>query len=379
MTVYVRWVQKKGRKQRWLEYHIKNRHPNDEPIEERRKSHLRTEAATRKWAEQREAELLSAGPQGRNKPAPKFKEFSERWLQEHDAAQRHKASTIETKKWILGSHLARFDDRRLDQITLADVDKLKSDMALAKKSPKTTNNVLSVLSKLLKTAEKWGEIRKAPVIELVRSERRIMPFFSTEHYEALIAGARKVGIHALSIVLLAGDAGLRRGELLGLEWGDVDFQRRVIRLERSQVLGKISSLKGRDWRVVPMSSSLAEALLELRGKKKTGRVFNSLRWASQRMDRKTMNELVGEAEKAAGLPVTGKLHALRHTYASLLASAGVSMWHLKNAMGHTDMATTEGYAKLSGDALRPLADAIDARRKKPGDIQETTPALPPRS
>lgn len=357
MTVYVRWVQKKGRAQKWLEYHIKNRHPNGDPIEERRKSLFTSEAATRKWAENRERELLAEGPtKGPAKKCDTLRAFSKRWLDDYCVANRHKPSGIEHKRIMLDAHLLKhLGDKRLNEITVQDVQEIKT--RLADRSPKTVNNALVVLSKMLRVAIEWGELEAMPPIKLLRVERKSRPFLSVDRYNALIVGAEAVSKECLALVLLAGDAGLRRGEIFALHWGDVDFSRRLLVVQRSRVGAHTGSTKGNAVRHVPMTQALIDALSAL---PKGRRVF-----VLPGLTVKSARELVEEAEREAELEVTGKLHILRHTFASHIAMAGESLYHLQAAMGHVDHQTTQGYAHLAPEALGRLTEGIDRMRGRP--------------
>lgn len=101
----------------------------------------------------RETEARVGGSPG----VPTLKEFASRFLEGYVRANQHKPSGIAAKEAILRLHLLpRFGGRRLDEITTEDVQRLKA--ALAKKSGKTVNNILSVLNVLLKTAQEWNVI-----------------------------------------------------------------------------------------------------------------------------------------------------------------------------------------------------------------------------
>jgi site-specific recombinase XerD len=364
-------------KRGWIEHDVTAVWPNGEWTRERQMCPRQSIKAAQEWARERLNALLDMGPPSTRQEraaAPLFEVFWERWIREHDEARRHKPSTIRTKRVILKSHLAIFNGRRIDTITVADVAALQAKMAEGGSSPKTTNNVLSVLGKLLKTAEKWGVIAKAPAVELVRAERRPMPYFSIAVYDRLVHGARLAGKQSRALVLLAGDAGLRLGEILALDWKHVDLERGLIAVQQSENAGNVTGTKGRDWRVVAMTVELRAALDDL--SHRTGRVLKG-RTKNGGIERKTAAALVKAAEKAAGLPETGRIHVLRHTYASSLAEAGQSLYHLQMALGHESHKTTEGYAKLSGVIMKQLASVIDARRQSPvrGDREETIQTL----
>jgi hypothetical protein len=110
------------------------------------------------------------------------------------------------------------------QLRQEDVQLLKGRMS--KLSNKTVNNALTVLNTLLKCAVEWEVIRESPVkIRLLKVTQGRVQFydFDFDDFERLVEGARKTDPRALLVVLLGGEAGLRRGEIMALEWTRVDF------------------------------------------------------------------------------------------------------------------------------------------------------------
>ncbi len=107
-------------------------------------------------------------------------------------------------------------DKRLDAIKNEEVQRLKS--RLSAKSPKTVNNVLAVLSVLLKKAVAWEVIERMPCrITLLPTPKSAATFYDFEEYERLVATARSMSPITHLIVLPGGEAGLRCGEIVGLE------------------------------------------------------------------------------------------------------------------------------------------------------------------
>jgi integrase len=153
---------------------------------------------------------------------------------------------------------------------------------------------------------------------------------------------------------VASKAGLRLGELLGLEWPDCTLRKGAGALEvRRQWtrLRETAPPKAGSRRSAPISEELVQLLLELkmRSANKTGPVFAS-RTASRLSHRNVERRGFDAAAKDAVIEgVT--VHDLRHAYGSRLASRGLSARQIADAMGHKKTSTTEIYIqRFNGDA-----------------------------
>ena len=188
-----------------------------------------------------------------------LREFTPRFLDGYAKANRLKPSGVAGKKTVFRKHLLpRFADTKLDQITTEDVQQLKA--SLGSRSPKTVNNILTVLSVTLKTAVEWGVIAKMPcTIKLLRVSKSAASCHDFDEYARLVDAAKTDPL-AYLVVLLGGDAGLRCGEIMALEWKDVDLQKRQLCVARSDWKGHVTATKGGRIRYVPMTVRLAEAL-----------------------------------------------------------------------------------------------------------------------
>src|SRR6185503_12904173 len=150
--------------------------PDGTLIRERKKAPSTSKTAAQRWAEARERVLLV---HGKPKPAkkeevqekPTLKEFAPRFVDGYAKANRLKPSGIAAKKSILAVHLVPLlGDKRLDAIQTEDVQHLKS--ALEHRAAKTVNNVLTVLSVLLRTAVEWEVIARVPcAIRLLQTSK----------------------------------------------------------------------------------------------------------------------------------------------------------------------------------------------------------------
>jgi len=207
----------------------------------RKRAPVSSRSAAARWAEGRERvlfERLMKPPQDNAPPkeVPTLREFVSRFLDGHPRANRQKPSGIAAKEMILRVHLVpALGHKRLDAIKSEDVQHLKG--RLSTKAAKTVNNILTVLNVLLKKAVDWDVIDRMPcAVTLLPVPKTSMSFYDFDEYERLVAATSSVDATAHLIVLLGGEAGLRCGEMIALEWRDVDLGKRhlrpAVRLER---------------------------------------------------------------------------------------------------------------------------------------------------
>jgi integrase len=173
-------------------------------------------------------------------------------------ANRLKPSGIVSKESIIRVHLIPvLGSKKLDAITNEHVQRLKRQ--LVDHAAKTANNVLTVLNVMLKKAVEWDLIERMPcTVRLLPIPKPSAGFYDFDEYERMVAAARDGT--AVLIVLLGGEAGLRCGEMIGLQWDDVDLIKRQLRVERSEWRGHIGVPKGGRIRHVPLTIRLAIAL-----------------------------------------------------------------------------------------------------------------------
>jgi integrase len=301
---------------------------------------------TRRGAEEfeRHLRITLLSPPPERKEAPLLSEFVTRYMEGHGKANRLKASSLAGKESILNHHLLpRFGSKRLDRITDEDVQRLKA--ALAHRAPKTVNNVLTVLSNVLRVAVRWKVIAAMPCsIDFYRVSNVVPHFYEFEDYERLVQAAARVDARTHVTVLLGGDAGLRRGEIAALRQGDVDLRRKQLRVERSDWKGVVDTPKGGRGRVVPLTEALFDALSKLRHLR--GERVLTLDGGAP-VPGHILRDWVERAQRRAGLPATGNVHILRHTFCSHLAMRGAPAKAIQELAGHQHLSTTMRYMHLS--------------------------------
>ena len=233
------------------------------------------------------------------------------------------------------------------------MQRLKSH--LRDRSPKTVNNVLTVLNVLLKKAVEWDVVDRMPcTIRLLPIPKPSAGFYDFNDYERLVEAA-KPEPNAYLIVLLGGEAGLRCGEMMALEWRDVDLGKRQICVQRSEWKGHVTVPKGGRLRYVPMTVRLATALRDHRHLRGV-RVLSRRDGSSVSAD--VVKHYVERAARRAQLAANG-VHRLRHTFCSHLAMRGAPARAIQELAGHQDLITTQRYMHLSPAAIEGAIRLLD--------------------
>ena len=364
MSVKVRPYRRGG----W-EVDVTVRLPNGARWRERSKAPVSSKSAAVRWGEDRERHVLQHGLPQPKKEVPTLEEFAPRFLDGHARANRQKPSGIVSKESILHQHLIPLlGSKKLDAITTEHVQNLKRH--LHDRAPKTVNNVLAVLNVLLKKAVEWDVIDRIPcVIRLLPIPKPSAGFYDFDEYERLIQAAKSLDRTTQAIVLLGGDAGLRCGEMMALEWRDVDLQKRQLCVQRSDWKGHVTVPKGGRLRYVPLTVRLTGALREHRHLR-SDRVLCQADGSPMSAD--IVKHHVERAARRAQIAQNG-VHRLRHTFCSHLAMRGAPARAIQELAGHQDLMTTQRYMHLSPAALDSAIRLLDASGMPPGfgDMLET--------
>lgn len=340
----------------WVDLRFKN-----ERI--RRKSPVDTKAGALSFEAQIRRELLEGtfeaykNEQPKPKEVPTFDEwFTGRFWREWVIGTKNKPSEMESKQGSYRVHLkAAFGAKRLDQIGVGEVAAFRASLVQKGLSEKRINNVLAVLSKALNYAVDVELILKAPKVGLFRIERPEIEAWELEQYTRVLEAAHAYGPEWFVAVCLAGEAGLRVGEVKALRWTeDVDLIGETFTVNRQMRQGIIGTPKGRTRRTIPMTRMLLAAFHDLKGSR-TGFVLKEGD-GSPKTDNQVRYAL-DEIYKRAGLPEEG-WHILRHTFGTHSALFGVNPWCLQLRMGHKRIDETMRYVRLAEAHRQPLPESI---------------------
>ena len=319
-----------------------------------------------------------AAQRAADKRASTFAEVAEHFLTEHVEAKRSASSAKSYRDLLERLVIPELGKRKAEKITTAEIQRLHSKHS---RSPYQANRLLRVLSSLFSFAAKAHAVpvafnpcrgieyfpeegrerylttqELALIGEAIREAETVgLPYTVDETKpkgkHAPKEGNRRtvIGPYAAAALRLLIFTGARLREILHLKWDYVDFERGLLMLPTSKTGKKTIVLN-------------APALAVLTGLPRIGAyvVAGTSGGEEDERPRSDLKRPWKAVSKRAGL--TGvRIHDLRHTHASVGASAGLGLPIIGKLLGHTQSTTTQRYAHLDNDPLKKASEHIGSR------------------
>ena len=290
--------------------------------------------------------------------APTVKELAKKYLSDHAERNKRPASVRADRTMIEKIILPHLGSRKVADITFADVDALHAKL---KATPYRANRVVALLSKMFSLASTrwrdWSRLEYNPAKGIEKypeesRERYLSPPELGAITKALTSHPNQSIANAIRLLILTG---ARRGEVLNATWDQFDLAAGV------WVKPSAHTKQKKEHRV-PLNAPALQLLTEMRDATKGENTADSefVFPAGQGNNhlteiRKVWKTVCNEAG------ITGcRIHDLRHTYASILASSGLSLLVIGQLLGHTQQATTKRYAHIQDDPLREATNRVGA-------------------
>jgi integrase len=321
------------------------------------------ELPTRRLAERRMEVALARinGLDYRPSRVATFSEFLEKWKVE--ILTKQKPSSARAVKSHLKCYIVpRLGNLRLEQFGVENQQVFVTEVLKKGISRKTLLNVLCTLSSILATARNWGynceQIQLGKLRLPAREANYEAPHFTTEQLRRILAIADEPWRTLFAILAMTG---LRAGEALGLQIGDIDFARLTISVRRSAWFGKTQTTKTKASETVlpvpgPLSEMLASHIATLDGKPET--FLFVTRNNRPPSSNKVVEYRLWTVLDALNIPRCG-LHAFRHTHTALLLDSGATPKVVQRQLRHSDARTTlEVYGHIVGDAQRQAVEKV---------------------
>jgi integrase len=261
-------------------------------------------------------------------------------------------SKVNNKSWkksdcnnlkILKAH---FTGKNLSDITPHLIDQFKAER-IKEVKPATVNRSLECLKSLFNKAISWQKFVGAnPVkqIKLLKENNKRLRFLEREEIIRLLANCQK---HLKPIVIIALNTGMRRGEILGLKWRDIDIRRGIIYLYNT---------KNGEKRELPINEQVKTALIRTRKHPQSEYIFCNK--DGSRMTH--VSKSFATALRKSGIK-DFKFHDMRHTFASHLVMVGIDLNTVRELLGHKSLAMTLRYSHLSPDFKKRAVDVLSKK------------------
>lgn len=337
-------------------------------------------------AEKRLGERMAAINSGTYREIKKetFDSFARRWLADY-AAGRVKASTLTSYTGLIEKHIIPLIGQKLlTRIYPEDIQALIAERSKEKEielpdgkkkktklSPRTVNYMVIVLKAIFKRAYQWKLIQENPAehTEKLREEHQEMDYLKPQEIQLLLKHSEEP---YKTLFLVAVLTGMRRGELLGLQWGDVDWNNNQILIRRSLDIKAGEDESGNYWRfsspktrgsirTVVMSPKLREALQIHRingAVNPHDLVFCTKKGTPIDPDNLIKQQFHPALDRAEIRRI--RFHDLRHTYTALLIAQGAHAKFIQSQLGHSSIQTTmDLYGHLLPQTHHGVGEKLD--------------------
>lgn len=284
--------------------------------------------------------------------APKltFAEFIPEWLDTYVAANCKHSEVLAKQSVLRSSLLPWFGHYALSDISVLLIEKYKAEKLRIGLSNKTINNHLATLSKSLKCAFEWSRMTTAvPPVQRLSVCTPKIDFLTPVESHLLLQDHEEPMWNTMVLVALR--TGMRFGELLGLEWTDINWSQRIATVRQSLVRGILGTPKSGKIRHIPLTDDALQRLAEL--PRTHARVFHEAGVSTHRVGANAIQRIC----KRTGVRVIN-WHLLRHTFASHLAMEGVPIPVVQQLLGHASITMTMRYAHLSPSQLGQAVDVL---------------------
>ena len=271
---------------------------------------------------------------------PGFKSYAEEWYATFKA-HRIKDTTAYGYQLILRRLYAKWEETPINQIETKDIQEFLNDWKHL--AEKYLQEMLIVIKAIFESARRDGHIRENPAMDkrivIPSKKKTVRKALDLDELRDILLSLDKLELMDKRYMMLLLFTGMRRGEVLGLKWEDVDLKKNVFHIERSItyprgrnncVVGKPKTESG--IRDVPISPELMKALQPMGTQ---GYIIGGEEPITLSIHRRMMERINRTINLHGASP-----HIFRHSYATLLNDAGASVKTIQAIIGHSDVQTT---------------------------------------
>ena len=294
-----------------------------------------------------------AATKAEKKVAATFAEFAERYIDDH-ASKHKKPGSLRDDRSNLKNHLLpRFKSMRLEDFTRQDIAKMHTSMS---ETPIAANRCLALLSHMFTMADVWGIVPEGtnPTRRVKKyKETKRKRYLSADEFTRLgnaLADAERDNTetpYAIALFRLLTVTAARCAEIRTAKWDWVDMAAGELRLPDSKT----------DEKTIFLSPPALEVLVNLPREAGNPYIICGGKPGAHLVNYK---DPWARIKKTAGLDDV-RPHDLRHSFASIAVSGGMSLPMIGALLGHTQTQTTARYAHLAADPLRAASNSVGGK------------------
>lgn len=257
-------------------------------------------------------------------------------------------------------------------------EKGRGDSKEGQISPSTVKRYTTVLRSMLTLAYKMeymdDDIGLSRRLEFPKVKDVEVAVYTFEEVKTILEALKEEPIHIRTVIEIALYTGLRRGEIVGLKWEDIDLEKKTLSVKRSiykphgeKAIEKPPKSKG-SIRTIGIPQCLVNTLLAYKANQEMhisymGDKWNPLGYVFTEFDGQVMNPHTPTKQFSKFLKRHGirhlKFHGLRHTSATLLLASGCDIKTVSSRLGHSDIETTNIYVHALASVDMQAADTFD--------------------
>lgn len=292
-----------------------------------------------------------------------------------------KASSFETYYSVYTNYIKTYliSDLPINEIKSLKIQEYYKDLVKDNVSVHNIKKTHKLLRQFFGYADKEGYITKNPCLnvtlpkekaklatDIIKSKKTSFSYFDENEIPALKKAFK--GNQYEKIVLFALGTGMRQGEILGLQWDNIDFENKEINiihnLNRSAEISETGKKEYKTLlqtpktensiRTIPMGNNIYQLLTNI--EHESNYVFSS---NGSYIDAKHLQKVWKKTLKDSNIPYK-KFHDLRHTFATLLLSKGANLIVVKELLGHSSIKITEIYLDALPKNINESIEKIDS-------------------
>lgn len=280
----------------------------------------------------------------------------------------HKKSLKDEKNYYKNWIKIPLGQKRLGQITLLDLERIKKKMTTAGKAPRSIQYIKSIVRQVYNYAiERNLYSGSLPTLHFLKKQKidnKRQRYLSPEDADTLLSKIWDISEQTYQICLLSLNTGMRFGEIASLRWQHVNTNRREI---------LVIDPKNTESRGVYMTDTVQQMIQEMEKGRPADLVFPSRKGGQMSSISKTYARAVADLGLNAGIDdrrMQVVFHTLRHSCASWLVNSGVELPVIAKILGHKSLQMSMRYSHINNTSVKEAMQTLDQNQKKQKKIVE---------